>query len=421
MKNIKFILSLFLLASITFYGCEEEFMEPLDKDGTTTLGKAPGPISEPIVENTSGGAKITYALPNDPSLLYVKAVYERNGKTVESKASYFRNFLYVEGLGDTNPREVKLYAVSRAEKASSPISVTVTPLTPPHKTVLSSLDIRESFGGMVVDFLNPASTVEKVNDVVIQVLRWDTALNEWTEVDAHYTGLPDGRFSVRGLEAVETKFGFFVRDKWGNYSDTLEQVMTPIYEEEIDGTKFSYERGKHPVPQVSPLPIGGTPVAEPGNLGSWPFDRMFDGNIGNNGFHSNERNPQPAWFAFDMKQPIRLSRYKVWQRMHDNNSTYFYNHGNPHEWELWGTNTPDDPTSWVRLDHQIMVKPSGLPLGQLSTDDVEIARSGHEYEFPLDVPAVRYIAWKHIDSWSAVGGATGHLHISELRFWGQKQ
>lgn len=407
--------SLFLLTAI-LSGCKEEFAKPISDSEA-----APMAIINPSVKSIAGGAVITYTLPNDPNLLYVKAVYERNGAKVESKSSYFKNYVVVEGLGNTNEQNVSLYSVSRGEKTSSPVSVKVIPMAPPIAGVLSSLNVVESFGGMSVRFENPAATEFLPNNVVIGVLVWDPVLNEWKDVDAYYTGLESGAFSVRGLEAVERKFGFFVKDTWGNKTEIVEKVLTPIYEEALDVKKITYAKGKYPVPQRQPLPVGGSPVLEPGNLSSWPFTNLFDGAIGNSGFHSTERNPVPIWIPMDLGVTAKLSRYRIWQRMHDNNTTYFYSHGNPHKWEIWGTNTPTDANSWVLLDARVMVKPSGLPIGQVNNDDVEIARLGHEYEFPLSAPAVRYIAWKHIDSWAAIEGTTGFLHMSEMKLWGQIQ
>ena len=418
MKNFKVVFFLLLFIVAVASSCKEEFNKPVYE----STG-APQPIKNASVENIAGGAVISYTLPNDPNLLYVKAEFERQGKMVVAKSSIFKRTILVEGLGDTNPREVKLYAVSSSEEASTPISVTINPMDPAIFAVLESLDIKESFGGMNVKFLNPESSGERPYNIVIGVVAWNSTLNEWQDVDAYYTGLAGGSFSVRGLEAVTRKFGFFVKDTWDNKTDTVEKELTPIYEEEIlgSGNKITDIRKKYPIPQMAPMPADGSLILEPGNLSSWPFTALFDGVIGNNGFHSNEKNPLPAWFPMDLGRTVRLSRYKLWQRMHDDNKTYFYSHGNPHEWEIWGTNTPSDPNSWVRLDHEIMIKPSGLPVGQVSNDDVEIARLGHEYEFPLDIPAVRYIAWKNIDSWASIGGATGFLHMSELKFWGQVQ
>jgi hypothetical protein len=416
MKNLIKIIIL-ILAAATLHSCKEELSTPVDGDG-----RAPQAISNPIVTNISGGAVITYDLPDDPNLLYVKAVYERNGKTIESKASYFKNFITVEGLGDTNERTVTLFAVSRAEKSSEPKTVKINPLTPSTVKVAESLNIRESFGGMKIGFENVASTAQLPNNIVIQVMVWDEKESEWKEVDAYYTGLSKGDFSVRGLKSEKRKFGFFVKDTWGNKSAWLEKELTPIYEDELDVKKITYQKDKFLVPQIPPLTKTGTPIVTPTNNGSEPFPNLFDNKIGNTTiFHTSERQPLPAWIPMDLGVKVRLSRYKIWQRMHDNNSTYFYSHGNPHEWEIWGTNTPGDVNSWVLLDHRVMVKPSGLPLGQVSNDDVSTARAGHEYEFDLNVPAVRYLAWKHIDNWASIGGSTGFLHMSEMKFWGQIQ
>jgi hypothetical protein len=174
-----------------------------------------------------------------------------------------------------------------------------------------------------------------------------------------------------------------------------------------------------PIPQIPPLPASGKPIVHPGNSSNWPWIRLFDNLLGNTGFHTSERMDMPFWLPIDLGKEVLLSRYKFWQRMHDNNSTYFYSHGNPHEWEIWGTNTPNDVNSWILLDHQVQVKPSGLPIGQVSNDDVSVARDGHEYEFPVGTKPVRYIAWKHIDSWAAIEGTTGFMHMSELKIWGQ--
>ena len=68
-----------------------------------------------------------------------------------------------------------------------------------------------------------------------------------------------------------------------------------------------------------------------------------------------------------------------------------------------------------------MIKPSGLPIGQNSNEDIDVANAGQEYEFPENAPAVRYIAWKAIDCWGAIEGQTGFFHLFELSIWGQVQ
>lgn len=416
MKTIKKLFLATLLA-ICFAACKEEFKKPTSADGD-----APGPVKDISIEGMPGGAKISYTLPDDANLLYVKAIYERNGSKVESKASYFRNYIVVEGLGDTRERDVTLYTVSRGEKESNPVTVKIAPLPPAIHDVVSTLDIVPSYGGLRVSFTNSASTPQAPNNIVIQVDIWDPIKEEWNELDAHYTGLLSGRFAIRGLPAVERKFGFYVRDTWGNKSDKIERILTPLPEQLLDGTKFEFKANHGwPIPQLPPFRADGLPIVTESNTGSNTFSKLFDDITFDQGntFHTGERKPLPIWQPFDMKVRAQISRYIIWQRMHTNNKDYFYNHGNPHEWELWGTNTPTDVNSWVLLDKQIMVKPSDLPLGQLTNDDIEIAKAGHEYELPLDSPPVRYVAFKIIDNWASIQGVTGFVHMSELKFYGQ--
>lgn len=137
------ILQALLVTSLIFtLGCEEIVREPLSKDGTP-----PGPVTAPAVKNIPGGALITYQLPNETDLLYVKAEYElSNGVKVETKSSIYTNSVKVEGFGDTKEREVKLYAVDRSENVSSPITVKVQPQTPPVHAVKNTMSIIPDFG-----------------------------------------------------------------------------------------------------------------------------------------------------------------------------------------------------------------------------------------------------------------------------------
>jgi len=408
MKQIKTLLFFSLYLSLNILpGCQKDSNKPIDPDKN-----APGPIKSPQVENMAGAAKISYVLPKDQNLLYVRAEYEINGAKKEAKSSFYKNSVVVEGFGDTTEHKVTLYAVSRAEISSDPVSVIIKPLTPPLIKVRRSLSTETSFGGFTVKFKN-----EDLANIVIIAMLWDESQLSWRQVDADYTALDSGVFKVRGLESKQQKFGVFVRDRWGNLSDTLKFDLTPIYEVQLDHTKFSDIRKKYPIPQVAPLPASGNAMIEAVDYSSsYPMKNLYDGNTSSM-FHTKQNVDQPIWIPIDLGVNARLSRYKIWQRT----GSFYYSHGNPHEWEIWGTNTPQDVNSWVRLDHQIMIKPSGLPIGQNSNEDIDIANAGQEYDFPENMPKVRYIAWKAIDCWGAIGGQTGFFHLFELSLWGQVQ
>lgn len=412
MKYSRFTMILALSLTL-LYACKEDKMGPLNHDNSV-----PKPVRDVAVENIAGGALINYASPDDDNLLYVKAVYYLNGVKMEAKASYYKNSVRVEGFGDTDEKEITLYAVSRSEKESDPVVVKIKPLPAPIYDVYNTLGIEETFGGVLINFMNPAVVTGGINsNVVIGALIWDTSLNEWRQIDTHYSGLAKETYSIRGLEAKLTKFGFFLKDRYGNFTDTLVTELTPIYEIALDKKKWADLRSKkYPVPQVGVLPASGAPMIDAVDYSSsYKMVNLWDGDI-TKMYHTKQSVNQPVWNPIDLGVKARLSRYKIWQRQ---GSSWIFNHGNPHEWEIWGTNTPSDVNSWVLLDHQIMEKPSGLPIGQNSNDDIAISVEGQEYNFPLDIPPVRYIAWKHIDNWGAIEGKEGFIHMAELSIWGQ--
>lgn len=409
MKNLNVLLSLGLLALFIAVGCKPDSIDPLADDGTV-----PGPVKNPQVTNIAGGARISYGLPDSKNLLYVKAVYDLKGVKWESKASFYTNSVIVEGYGDTLEHEVALYAVSRGERPSEAVKVKIKPLTPPVFNIFNSLIVGETFGGIYVKYKNP----DKSN-VVIRVLLQDSATGEWATINNHYTSLDSGQFATRGLPPRPRMFGIFVRDRWNNSSDTLKVSRTPIYEELLDKTKFADMRKKnYPIPQVSPLPGSGNPIKEGEDYSSsYPLKNLWDDKT-NTMFHTKEKVDQPIWVPIDLGVKATLSRFKIWQR---SGSSYNFNHGNPHRWEIWGTNDITKASTWIKLGEYEMIKPSNLPPGQNSNDDNEAVLNGQEYDLPIGSPAVRYIAWKHIDGWGSIQGETGFLHMMELTIWGQKQ
>ena len=103
-------------------GCKEDRLEPMGHDSTP-----PGQVSNVGVESLPGKVKLTYTLPGDPNLLYVKAVYRLNsGAMREIKASYYTNTMTLDGFGDTNVHDVQVYAGSAARpRSGSPAAAPV--------------------------------------------------------------------------------------------------------------------------------------------------------------------------------------------------------------------------------------------------------------------------------------------------------
>jgi hypothetical protein len=392
----------------------------------------PKPISNPQVQNLPGAAKISYTLPDNPNLLYVKAVWEYKGVSHEAKSSLYDNSVLLEGFNDTLQHEVKLYAVSNCEKPSDAVTANVQPQRAPIWGVYYSLVVVPTWGGINISYQNPTGA-----NIIVGVVVKDS-LGAWQHVDFNYSKQTSNNFNIRGFTQNPTPplkyyvFGVYVKDRWDNRTDTLvpnsngsPPGLAPWYEELVDKSKFRDVRpNNYPVPQVPPLPISGGPIVNAVDYSSsYPMTKLWDGNSTKSSmFHTKQNVDQPVWIPFDLDQTgvtkYKLSRFKIWQR---SEGSYPFNHGNPHKWEIWGTNNPSSAANWVKLGSYEMIKPSGYAVGINSDEDNQVAINGQEYDFPLNVPAVRYLAIKSVDCWASIGGTYGFFHLYELSLWGQKQ
>ena len=373
---------------------DQHQMDPLENDG-----KAPGALANLQVENLHGAARISYTLPGDEDLLYVLAETDSKRGRIQAKSSLYSNSVLIEGLGDTESREVTLYAVDRGENRSEPVTVTIQPLTPPMQLVRNSVDIVEDFGGVRISFVNELS-----GDMVINVLTPDS-VGDWVEAETWYTSQEEGTFSIRGYEAKPRQFAVFVRDKWENISDTMIVERVPLYEELLDKSKFEQ------------FVLNTDATAGFG----WVMPRMWDNSIDEpNGFHTVSPVEFPHHFTFDLGGTYKLSRYTMWQRGLIQSTSFLYGHGNPRRWEIWGATDPPSDGSWdgwTKLVECESIKPSGSPIGTVTNEDREYAMRGHEFMIPLDAPPVRYIRIKVLNTW----GGAAYSHVMELSFWGAGQ
>ncbi|HEY9258867.1 DUF5000 domain-containing lipoprotein [Chitinophaga sp.] len=370
--------------------CKEDTMSPLNND------EAPGPVTNVTAESISGGAKITYNRPKDNTLLYVKAVYAiRPGVEREVKASYYQNNLTIDGFPDTLDYPVKLYAVSRGEKASAPVTISIKPLTPPVKEVFRQLKMSATFGGVRINFVNTAEA-----DIVISVLATDST-NDLVPAETFYTKRKEGTFAARGFNTNKRKFAAFVRDRWNNHSDTLYAELAPLFEQQLEKTKFK---------EVD-LPTD----TYAGHI-STKIPNLWDDKLSTNIFHTKPGSGLPQWFTMDMGVTATLSRFRLYHR--DGTTDGPYTGGDPKIYEIWGSNNPATDgswESWTLLSRFESVKPSGLPEGTVTTEDKQFATvDGEDFDFPANIPPVRYLRFKTIKVW----GALDHMYIAELTFWG---
>ncbi|CAL1519505.1 DUF5000 domain-containing lipoprotein [Chitinophaga sp. MM2321] len=395
----------FLFASLLLSACEQEKLKPIENDPT-----APEQVIKPVSAPTPGGAKITYSLPGNSNLLYVLAeVTTHRGITRQFKASYYTNSILVEGLSDTDPYEVKLYTVNKSEVKSEPVTITIHPLPPPFTEVYKSFVMKADFGGINVKFENPTGL-----DLEIGFCGKDTIQQQFGLLDTYYSNLKEGNYTFRGLRATQDRYGVFIRDKWGNTSDTLYEELTPLFEKMLDKSKF----------RDVTFPGDGSIYASEWNVnkrfawdGKWSstFSNPYDGN-GNGWLNVTTNAPddgKPVHITIDLGVTTHISRFRL------NHYYRFFNRG-MRKYELWGSDNPPADGSWnnwTKILYYEQIKPSGLPVEQYTDADQEVWLRGDQANFPDGLPPFRYIRIKCLENWQGLG----NLSFSEITFWGDTQ
>lgn len=223
-------------------------------------------------------------------------------------------------------------------------------------------------------------------DKVLDIIRGNNQLqiSDWK---------PKGAYEVRTYYVPEA-----------NAVDTFFVTETGIFPEkivEMDKTKFSE------VVLDNDIPL---------NVYGGALSKAWDGIIDSNNFaHSNDGTPvtYPAWFTFDLGEKAQLKRFDCYPLIRDDLN---YNKGNLKQWEIWGRG--DSPVNsswdgWIKLMTCNSYKPSGRPIGENTEEDKAYISKGEKFEFPSNIPEVRYIRINVLDTW----GGLGYIHFSEFSFY----
>lgn len=385
MKKILFLIAIVgTLAWMT--GCEEDVKGPLFNDHGV-----PGPVSSPEVENLPGAAIITYTLPRDEDVLYVKAEYTLdNGKQVVTKSSSYLGYIRVEGFGSAKEHMVTLSAVDRGENVSSPVQVKINPLTPDVHTVKESIEMIPDFGGVQFRWQNPN------NAPLAYIILSEDTTGTLVPIETVYSGVTDGQYTIRGFEPEEREFAMVLRDRWDNFSDTTKITVTPLFEQQLDKSLFNK------------VVLDGD-----NDMNAWEgrYEFAFD-NLPNTFNHTWAGDGWPQMFTVDLGIVAKLSRVIILQRQN-----FAYSHGNPRLLEIWGTKETPNPDgsfdNWVKLRDGVARRPT-LEGGTAAEDEQHLL-NGDEYSFTLDDPEIRYVRIVVNETW----GLTGFIHMAEVTFYGQ--
>ncbi|SEM64817.1 protein of unknown function [bacterium A37T11] len=391
---MKKLIGIIIAVACTYiYACKEEGRLDIQKSD----GLAPGVVSDVKVYPKPGGAVLRYHIPTDVNMSYVKAIYEiQPGVFQEGKASIYSDSLTLEGFGDTLQHTVQLISVGKNETESAPLTVQVKPQSPAVYTSFESLVMEQSFGGVKIHFKNGNQA-----NLAIVLLSDTSDQGYWTSLQTFYTKAKEGVFSFRGLLPVKKNYAVYLRDRWNNKSDTLTKALTPLFEEEI------------------PRPFVGLklPTDEYIEVESkYKLENLWDNDLTST-FATRHNTVLPQWFTVDLGVSAVISRMKVHQRQPD----YTYGGGNVKSFELWGSNNPDTDGGWENwklLGTFNSYKPSGLPLGSISSEDIQYAYTdGEDFELENIPPAYRYVRFKTTNTYD--GGP--QVTIAEIAFWGQIQ
>lgn len=382
----------------TFVACSED-QGPQILEGNST---PPAEVTNVVVQNLAGKAKLTYTLPSDEDLLYVVARYTlENGTPMEVKTSYYSNSMLLEGFTGQSTSEVKVYAVNRSEAESKPVSVTVAPLKAPIFDIYDSLVAQPDFGGIRITADNP--TKEEVGILVMQ----KNIQGDWVPLRTSiYTSVDEIKQSLRGFEPVEQEFAIVVRDKWLNYTDTLEINIEPLFEQLMPKSAFVGVKLANDAKTID---------------NAYPVSNLFDGQFLEYwGSYFTDRTIDVGnhLVTFDVGKTTKLSRLRLWQFSEPiGGKRLYYYLGAMKKFRIWGSNTLNDGTldsNWTLMGEYEIKKPSGLPYGQEDNDDLLAARDGTDFEVALDKPAVRYLRIECLENW--IGGK--FMAVSEVHVYG---
>lgn len=398
--TIKF-LSLIALITLMF-ACKHDmgWKEPIGESG-----EKPAPVTNVQVKNLSGQAEISYTLPNDPNVLFVKAVYiMTNGQQSEKQSAYYSNTITVDGFADRTPKsyDVKLYTVTRAGVISDPVSVTITPEKAPIWLVKESIEMTNAFGGYDLTADNPTKS-----DIAILVLKRND-FNQW-EIDnkkSIYTNIDSVTSKIRALDTIGYTFPVLVRDRWGNTTDTTFSQVKPLYETEFSKSLFR----TFVLPGDAPQVTNGARLeyAWDARLG-WPYTSFTLQTTGGTGPHT---------ISFDIGVIGKLSR--IWIRPFPEGTRYYFL-STMKRFEIWGSANPSltgaFDNTWTLLGSYEVVKPSGLAYGTDNSLDQTTAAAGFNWDIDITAPKVRYIRIRCLENFA---GGTAQS-INELSVFGDNR
>tara|TARA_B110001450_G_scaffold241492_1_gene251038 strand:- start:217 stop:1416 length:1200 start_codon:yes stop_codon:yes gene_type:complete len=363
----------------------------------------PGMLSNVSVTPTNGGGIISYTLPSDDDILYVKAVYTNSqGAEVFRVSSKHNSTIEVNGLSQSTPVNVKLFVVDVNENISETVAIDFTPLESFIFLVQESIQITPDLGGVKITWENIAS---KTVFVYVHIL-------EGADEDIRIlsSNNPQESIFIRGLPPSEISISTKIEDFDGNITELEEKgTYIPLFEEKIDKSTWTLVSGQS---------INGN-AYEGRTVNFWDDvvdtvetdadNSYFIATRDNNGGSLNF----PLDIVIDLNKNVKIQRFIVWQRAYwyqGGGVTYHYQEENIKSFNLYASS---DAQSWSLLGEFDIGDPRN-GAGEIPAPAFQEAIDGHEFSLENTSEVFRYLKFQITSNYGSTQITVG----SEITLFG---
>ena len=376
-----------------------------DDTGDTT---PPGVLKVTEIIPTNGGGIITYDLPNDEDISYVKAVYTNSlGNEVSKVSSKYNNTIEIFGLNQTTPVDVLLSVFDESNNESSKVPISFTPLESFIFLVQESISVNADFGGVNINWEN---IEEKTVFIYVHINDGNSE-----EVRILSSKKMNENIFVGGLDAIPYEISTKVEDFNGNITSIESKGnYTPIFEEVIAKDSWSL---------IANLSINGN-AYEGETVNFW--DNVIDTveTDADNSYFIINRDDNggalnfPMDIVIDLNKNVQVRRFKVWQRAFWYQGPtpvqpYYYQSENLKTFDLYSSN---DKNTWNLLGQFDIGfgDSNGDGTGSILSEKIDEATNGHDFILDAVSEPFRYLKFSITSNY----GSTRFCHGSEITLYG---
>lgn len=400
-KYSSFIVAIIGVLAFGLVSCNDN-----EKDIDTT---PPGKLSVKDVIPTNGGAKITYTLPDDDDVLFVKAKYTNSlGNEVYKVSSIYNDTIELDGFSDTVAHPVDLFVVDKHNNHSEATATSVTPLISYIYLVQKSIVVTPDLGGVKVEWDNVSAKTVHVYLTVMNETFEDSII--FSSYLSHYTVF------LRGLDSVNYDFYAKVEDFPGNKTSQVYIASAkPKFEQKIEKDTWTL---------VSNLSADGN-AWEGETVNFW--DDIIDTpeNPDDNSYFMINRDDNggalnyPMDFVIDFNKNVVVNRFVVWQRAFDyENRTadniseeyYYYKSENLRMFDIFFSN---DLVEWTKAGSFDIGDPKDDD-GNVPAEATQEGIEGHMFLLDNATDPFRYMKFSITSNF----GSEIYINGSEITLFG---